>query len=112
MRCELIEFFTLKFVLMWQIPFVVAPEADVALYIDADSIVMCDLEELWDSFTNGPAADRTKPGLRLGWGGEEAMIAAAQDGPHAMYPTPYEKKSTAAMFPRGINAGAFLCCAR
>lgn len=97
-----------------QVPFSVAREADVALYLDADAIVLCDLEELWDSFTGGAAADKSTRGMRKGWGGTEAMFAVAQDGPHEMYPTPYGgdprrgghgRKPTAAMYPRGINAG-------
>jgi hypothetical protein len=90
-----------------QVPFGVATEADQALYIDADAIVLCDLERLWDTF-DAPASSSA-------WGPDpRALIAAAQDGPHAMYPTPYSgdvtrggagRKPTGPMYPRGINAG-------
>jgi lipopolysaccharide biosynthesis glycosyltransferase len=81
------------------IPFGVAEDADRVLYIDNDSIVSCDLTELYDSARHWLPAQ---------------IIGAAPEGPHDFQPTHYtgmspaEKRPTAAVFPGGLNSGVLL----
>ena len=70
------------------------------LYIDADAVVSCDLEQLWDvEFA------RWKPG---------AIFAAALEQAHSNYPTPYwsvrsdPKMRKPSFYEGGMNAGVLL----